>query len=88
MASDAFDKWWDRQPAEQDGGPAYGSSAMGWAAAVEACAAEVKAAGCPQARCGKDALAHEVPEAFEDESGVWHYPWCPVALAACLRRLA
>lgn len=72
MASDTFDRWWDAQPHEQDGGPEYGSSAKGWDAAVEECAAVVEAVGCSRAA-----------DCYEGEHG----RTCPRALAARLRKL-
>lgn len=87
MASEAFEKWLNENPAGQW---ASEHAAEAWAEsrrqAVEACAEEVEAAACPR-QCSEDD-AEDFPGAHQDELGIWHFPWCPKALAARLRRLA
>ena len=57
----------------------------GWAAARQACAAEVEAAGCV---CGIFQEASTSETASTDYDDGHHEEQCPIALAACLRRLA
>lgn len=78
MASEAFEKWW---PNLTGNGKSVGERA--WAAAVEACAAELETAGCACAQLVDENFAEQVMLAVEP-----HNSACPYALAARLRRLA